>query len=419
MKTLLIIGYVWVEKTTGAGNRMLQLIEVFKNQDYKILFGSPAQKTENSIELTNLGVEEVSIKLNSSSFDEFIEGLQPDIVMFDRFMMEEQFGWRVAENSPKSLRVLDTEDLHFLRKTRQKQLKKGEEFSTNALLNSDDAKREIASILRCDLTLIISSYEMKLLKEVFKIDERLLYHLPFLLDRIDDNKINDWKSFEERNHFVFIGNYFHAPNVDTVLELKKHVWKKIRKQLPKAEMHIYGAYATQQIKQLNKPQEGFLVKGFADNAIDVISNSKVVLAPIRFGAGIKGKLTEAMITGTPSVTTLIGAEGMHEDLPWNGFVESDLDEFSNKAVLLYSDKKVWDESQKKGIEIINQIYDKENIGFLFLNRIEELQENLNTHRTHNFLGSLLQHQTLHATKYMSKWIEEKSIRFKKIDENKN
>ncbi|KAB1155439.1 glycosyltransferase family 4 protein [Tenacibaculum aiptasiae] len=387
---------------------MIQLIEVFKNQDYKILFGSPAQKTENSIELTNVGVEEVSIELNSSSFDEFIAGLRPDVVLFDRFMMEEQFGWRVAESSPKSLRVLDTEDLHFLRKTRHKQLKKGEEFSKNALLNSDDAKREIASILRCDLTLIISSYEMKLLKEVFKIDERLLYHLPFLLDRIDDNKIKDWKSFEKRNHFVFIGNYFHVPNVDTVLELKKHVWEKIRKQLPKAEIHIYGAYATQQIKQLNKPQEGFLVKGFTDDAIEVISNSRVVLAPIRFGAGIKGKLTEAMITGTPSVTTLIGAEGMHEDFPWNGFIESNLDEFSNKAVLLYSDKKVWEESQKKGIDIINQIYDKEKIGFLFLNQIEELQENLDTHRTHNFFGNLIQYQTLKATKYMSKWIEEKN-----------
>ncbi|WP_420551470.1 glycosyltransferase [Tenacibaculum aiptasiae] len=408
MKTLLIIGYVWVEKTTGAGNRMLQLIEVFKNQDYKILFGSPAQKTENSIELTNVGVEEVSIELNSSSFDEFIKDLQPDIVMFDRFMMEEQFGWRVAESSPKSLRVLDTEDLHFLRKTRHKQLKKGEEFSTNTLLNSDDAKREIASILRCDLTLIISSYEMKLLKEVFKIDDSLLYHLPFLLDRIDQGKINKWKTFEERDYFVFIGNYFHAPNVDTVLELKKHVWKKIRKQLPKAEIHIYGAYATQQIKQLNKPQEGFLVKGFADDAIEVISKARVVLAPIRFGAGIKGKLTEAMITGTPSVTTLIGAEGMHENLPWNGFIESNLDEFSNKAVLLYSDQKVWNESQKKGVEIINKIYEKEKIILPFLNRITEIQKNLNAHRSQNFLGSLLQHQTLQATKYMSKWIEEKN-----------
>lgn len=408
MKTLFIIGAVWVEKTTGAGNRMLQLIEVFREQNYTIVFGSPAQKTENSIDLTNLGIEEVVIELNSESFDEFIAKLQPNIVLFDRFMMEEQFGWRVAENCSKALRILDTEDLHFLRKTRHKQLKNSEEFSTDALLKSTDAKREIAAILRCDLSLIISSYEMKLLKEVFKIDECLLYHLPFLLDNIDENKIENWKSLEERDHFVFIGNFFHAPNVDAVLQLKKCIWKLIRKQLPKAEMHIYGAYVTQQIQQLHKPQEGFFVKGFAKNAIEVVGNAKVVLAPIRFGAGIKGKLTEAMITGTPSVTTLIGAEGMHDGFEWNGFVENDIEEFANKAILLYSNDEQWKESQEKGIEIINEIYDKEKIGFPFMNRIKKIQENINTHRTQNFLGNLLQHQTLQTTKYMSKWIEAKN-----------
>ncbi len=407
MKALLIIGYVWVEKTTGAGNRMLQLIEVFKNKGYTITFATPAQKTENSIDLTSLEIKEVSIELNSSSFDVFIKDLQPNIVLFDRFMMEEQFGWRVAENSPNTLRVLDTEDLHFLRKTRHKQLKKGEEFTNEALLQSDDAKREIASILRCDLSLIISSYELKLLKDVFKIDEKLLYHLPFLLDAINEKTIADWKSLKEREHFVFIGNFFHAPNVDAVLQLKS-IWKNIRKQLPKVEMHIYGAYVTQQIQQLHKPEEGFMVKGFAEDAIEVVRNAKVILAPIRFGAGIKGKLTEAMICGTPSVTTTIGSEGMYDAFEWNGFVKDDFTAFSNKAVELYSNKKLWERSQQNGIEIINQFYDKEKLEQPFINQIKNLQENLNAHRTQNFFGSLLQHQTLQATKYMSKWIEEKN-----------
>ncbi len=407
MKTLLIIGYVWVEKTTGAGNRMLQLIEVFKKQGYAITFATPAQKTENSIDLFSLGINEEAIELNSSSFDEFIKDLQPSIVLFDRFMMEEQFGWRVAENSSKSLRILDTEDLHFLRKTRHQQLKKGEEFTNEALLQSDDAKREIAAILRCDLSLIISSYEVKLLKEVFKIDEKLLYHLPFLLDVIDEKTIADWKPFEEREHFVFIGNFFHAPNVDAVLQLKS-IWKNIKKQLPKAEIHIYGAYVTQEIQQLHKSQEGFIVKGFAEDAIEVVKKAKVVLAPLRFGAGIKGKLTEAMLCGTPSVTTTIGAEGMHADLPWNGFVEDSLEEFANKAVELYTNENIWKEAQKNGVKIINELYDKEKLGESFMQRIEVIQEGINSHRTQNFIGSLLQHQTLQATKYMSKWIEEKN-----------
>ncbi|WP_440069840.1 glycosyltransferase [Tenacibaculum discolor] len=407
MQQLLIIGYVWIEKTTGAGNRMLQLLNVFKNQNYTITFATPAQKTENSLNLAELGVEEKSIELNSSSFDDFIKEQQPDVVLFDRFMMEEQFGWRVAEHCPKALRVLDTEDLHFLRKTRHQQLKKGKQFSTEALLKSDEAKREIAAILRCDMSLIISTYEMQLLKDVFKVDESLLYHLPFLLSSIDEKVVKKWKSFEERQHFVFIGNFFHAPNVDAVLQLKT-IWKTIRKQLPEAELHIYGAYATQQIQQLHKPTEGFIIKGFAEDALEVVKNARVVLAPIRFGAGIKGKLTEAMECGTPSVTTSIGAEGMHENLPWNGFIEDDFEKFANKAIELYTYDILWKKSQQKGIAIINTIYDKEKLAFSFVNKIKEIQENLETHRTQNFLGSLLQHQTLQATKFMSKWIEEKN-----------
>ncbi len=407
MQQLLIIGYVWVEKTTGAGNRMLQLLHVFKDYNYTITFATPAQKTENSLNLTELGVQEQAIELNSSSFDDFIKELQPDIVLFDRFMMEEQFGWRVAEHCPKALRVLDTEDLHFLRKVRHQQLKKGVKFSNEALLKSDEAKREIAAILRCDMSLIISTYEIELLKDVFKIDEALLYHLPFLLDTITAKTIQNWKSFEGRAHFVFVGNFFHAPNRDAVLQLKT-IWKLIRKQLPKAELHIYGAYVTQQIQQLHAPKEGFMIKGFAEDAIEVVKNARVVLAPIRFGAGIKGKLTESMECGTPSVTTLIGAEGMHANLPWNGFIENDFEQFANKAVELYTHKTLWIKSQENGVAIINSIYDKQKLVLSFISRLQETQENLDTHRTQNFLGSLLQHQTLQATKFMSKWIEEKN-----------
>ncbi|WP_233899714.1 glycosyltransferase [Tenacibaculum piscium] len=409
MKQLLIIGYVWVEpNSSAAGSRMLQLIELFKKNNYKITFASPAQKGEKAFNLSEIDVNEVFIELNSASFDDFIEELNPEIVLFDRFMMEEQFGWRVSENCPNALRILDTEDLHFLRKTRHQQLKKGEIFSTDALLKSIDAKREIASILRCDLSLIISTYEMKLLQDIFKIDENLLYHLPFLLAEIDEKSINNWKPFEERENFIFIGNFFHAPNVDAVLQLKNEIWQLIRKQLPKAEIHIYGAYATQQINQLHNKKEGFLVKGFATDAMEVVKNAKIVLAPIRFGAGIKGKLTEAMICGTPSVTTTIGAEGMHDNLNWNGFIEDDFNEFANKAVAIYSDENLWKKSQKNGIEIINTIYDKEKIEAPFINNLKKIQENLSEHRAQNFLGSLLQHQTMQATKYMSKWIEAKN-----------
>lgn len=404
MKKILIIGYVWVEpNSSAAGSRMLQLIEQLLLYNYKVTFASPAQKSKKAIDLNLLGVNEVLIELNSSSFDDFITKLQPNFVIFDRFMMEEQFGWRVAENCPNAVRILDTEDLHSLRKTRQEQLKKGKIFSTDDLLTSSIAKREIASILRCDLSLIISSFEMKLLTKLFKIDESLLLHLPFLIDKIESEK---WLTFKEKEHFVFVGTYVHAPNVDAVLQLKK-IWKNIRKQLPKVEIHIYGAYATQQVKQLHNEKDGFLIKGFVANIQEKIHQAKVVLAPIRFGAGIKGKLTEAMFCGTPSVTTKIGAEGMHDNLPWNGVV-CELDEFAKKSVELYTNKNLWKTAQKNGAEIINQLYNKEVLGTKFIRSIKVVEQNLLQHRKQNFLGSLLQHQTLNATKFMSKWIEEKN-----------
>ena len=407
-KKVLIIGYVWVEpNSSAAGGRMLQLIQSFINTNYQVDFASPAQKGDKAIELSKLGVEEVQIELNSSSFDTYIKELQPEIVLFDRFMMEEQFGWRVAEFCPNALRILDTEDLHFLRKVRHQQLKKGIPFSDDALLKSIDAKREVASILRCDLSLIISSYEVELLTTTFKIDPSLLLYLPFMLDSISNATIDSWLPFSERENYVFIGNYFHQPNIDAVLELKK-MWPTIRKKLPNAEVHIYGAYVNQQIQQLHKPEQGFLVKGFAENANEVVSKAKVVLAPIRFGAGIKGKLTEAMLCGTPSVTTIIGAEGMHDSLPWNGFITNSDDDFINKAITLYTDENVWGTAQKNGIAIINSIYNKQLLEASFIDRISELILNLENHRTNNFLGSLLQHQTLQSTKYMSKWIEEKN-----------
>ena len=123
-KKVLIIGFVWPEpKSSAAGSRMMQLIEAFKLVDYKITFACAASKNENAVDLTAEGIDEISIQLNHTSFDEFIKLLQPDVVLFDRFMTEEQFGWRVAEHCPNALRILDTEALHCLRKGRHQALK--------------------------------------------------------------------------------------------------------------------------------------------------------------------------------------------------------------------------------------------------------------------------------------------------------
>ncbi|WP_291135305.1 glycosyltransferase family 4 protein [Flavobacterium sp. UBA7663] len=403
MKHLVIIGTVWPEpNSTAAGSRMLQLISLFQKQDYEITFLCSASKSDFSFDLSQISVKTKAIQLNDSSFDTEITALNPNVVLFDRFMIEEQYGWRVMENCPNALRILDTEDLHFLRKAREVAYKQNRELVFEDYI-SDVFKREIASIYRCDLTLLISEYEMQLATETFKIDASILYYLPFLSEDMNTNV----KKFEDRQHFVSIGNFLHEPNWQTVLALKK-CWKSIKKQLPEAELNIYGAYVSEKAKQLHNEKEGFLIKGRAESVTQVYSNAKLLLAPIPYGAGLKGKLFEAMQLGLPSITTKMGAEAMNGNLDWNGFITSDEDDFIEKVIKLYNDKSLWETAQKNGYEIIEKRFKKELFTSDFMNRIEALQLDLKTHRNQNFLGQILQHQGLQSTKYMSKWIESKN-----------
>jgi glycosyltransferase involved in cell wall biosynthesis len=139
-----------------------------------------------------------------------------------------------------------------------------------------------------------------------------------------------------------------------------------------------------------------------------MQNAKVSLAPLRFGAGLKGKLIDAMQNGTPCVMSLIAAEGMFGDFQSNGFIENKPEAFAQKAIALYINADVWQNKQKNGFKVLNERFNKTHFQREFACKIEDLRKNLKTHRQQNFIGNLLQHQTLQSTKYLSKWIEEKN-----------
>ncbi|MBU2946431.1 glycosyltransferase [Zobellia uliginosa] len=406
---LLVIGFTWPEPaSTAAGNRMLELLDFFGSEGYEITFASAASPTELSLDTQELGIRSRSIVLNDSAFDIFIKELDPEVVLFDRFLTEEQFGWRVSENAPDALKILDTEDLHSLRKVREICHKKDIPFSIDAWMQDDITKREVASILRSDLSLMVSTFEMQLLTETLKLDSNLVLHLPFILDKIEPEAQEKWVSFGKRSNFVCIGNGRHAPNVDAVLWLYKEIWPLIRKELSKAQVYIYGAYMPQQISELHKPEIGFHIKGWTENANEILEQARLNLAPLRFGAGIKGKLTTAMLNGTPSITTGIGAEGMHKNLPWSGVIAETTEDFVHEAVGLYKNEKEWNAAQQHGVAIINKFYNRANLSEKLSRKLIFLRENLRAHRLENFIGSLLMHQTMQSTKYLSKWIEEKN-----------
>lgn len=419
---VLVIGYVWPEpRSSAAGGHMMQLLESFLERGWRITFSSPAAVGEHKADLTSLGIAEQAIELNNSSFDHFITQLAPDVVLFDRFMMEEQFGWRVEKHCPGALRVLETSDLQSLRDARQQLLRRrlAEGLDSNdfrALFNTsgpdlyrqmasaDLAQRELASIYRSDLSLMISDVEIDLLVNGFGVPDALLHWCPLMLEP----PRGDFKGFEERQHFLSIGNFRHAPNWDAVLWMKHSLWPMIRRRLPKAQLHIYGAYTPPKATALHNAAEGFHVMNWAEDALQVMSEARVCLAPLRFGAGIKGKLTDAMQCGTPSVTTPIGAEAMHGDLPWPGLVADTAEGLADAAARLYSEQPRWEQAQRDARQLLAARYDRRWHGTALVERIEHTLDHLAEQRLYNFTGAMLRHHQHKSTQYMAQWIEAKN-----------
>jgi len=419
---VLVIGYVWPEpRSSAASGHVMQILETFLQQGWDITFSSPAGVGEHKADLTELGIREVAIELNNSSFDTFVSELAPDIVLFDQFMMEEQFGWRVEKHCPDALRVLETSDLQSLRHARHQRLKERLKASDDAndfsglftpalreefelMADTDLAKREIAALYRCDLNLMISEMEIELLVEQFKLPRQLLHWCPLMIEPITQ----PFTPFEDRAHFLSIGNFRHAPNWDAVLWMKTTLWPLIRQQLPGAQLHVYGAYTPPKATALHNPTQGFHVMNWAEDALQVMSAARICLAPLRFGAGIKGKIVDAMLCGTPNVTTPMGAEAMHGQWPWPGAVAESASALASAAVRLYQDKKQWSAAQAQGADLLAARYQHQVHGPALIEKIAYCRQNLLQLRRDNFTGSMLRHHQHKSTQYMAQWIEAKN-----------
>jgi glycosyltransferase involved in cell wall biosynthesis len=367
---------------------------------WRVSFACAAQPSEHSLDLDALGVNSHSVQPNDATFDAWLAELAPEVVVFDRFMIEEQFGWRVEKSCPQPLRVLDTSDLHCLREARQTQLKQGGALD----LYNEIALREIAAIHRSDLTLMISEYEMEVLREQFAIPEPQIAYWPFGLEQNDST----FPEFDARQHFIMIGSFMHPPNVDAARWCKQAIWPRIRKALPEAELHCYGSYGDKFKGELHAPKAGFYYKGRADDALATMANYRVNLAPLRYGAGLKGKVFDGFQTGTPTVTTLIGAEGIVGDLDWGCAITDDPQQFADAAIEVYANAERWAEVQAQGQRIARERFDAAK----WQPQLPQLLEAAIAHRDENrhqqFVGRMLRHHHHRSTEFMSRWIEAKN-----------
>ena len=374
----------------------------FLERGYDITFACAAAPGQYEFPLETLRIKKARIRLNDSSFDGFLSAAGFDVVLFDRFLTEEQFGWRVRDQLPRCMMILDTEDLHSLRHSREKALKEGREWTAGHWVEDPLFFREVASILRCDLSLLVSRSELHLLTAQLPLLSGKLLYMPFQLE----SPAAGLADFEDRTGFVFVGNGKHRPNTDAIAHLKKVIWPGISARLPEAELNIYGAYLPESILRHHAPGERFLVRGWAPGLDQVFSMARLQLAPLRFGAGIKGKILNALQHGVPTLTTPVGAEGICDGCDQAGVVARTDREFVDLACKLYRDKAAW-VLGLQALETASQPHFNNTVTGL-TDRIEDRGSwQSSVHPEARMLQRMLGSLAFDRLRYLSKWIEEK------------
>lgn len=395
----LLLGKVWPEPSaTAAGRRTMDVLQALQRAGHELHFATASAQAEQGLDLSALGVAEHAVQVNDSAFNRWITELKPSVVIFDRFMTEEQFGWRVEQNCPAAMRVLDTSDLHCLRKAREDVVLKGAALN---LLN-ELALREIASIHRCDLSLMISEFEMELLRCTFGIADSQLAYWPFFLPPPAATR-----SFAKRKHCILIGSFLHAPNVDAARWCIAEIWPRVRTVLPDVELHLYGSYGEKYAGELNRPQHGIHFKGRAKDALRAMESYRLNLAPLRFGAGLKGKLFDGFQTGTPGIVTPMAVEGILGDLEWGHLPTDDSEAFADAIVRSYHSEAEWSALQQAGQRIAVERFNSSDWQDRLPDWIDRSLDVLEQSRHQQFTGRMLRHHQHRSTEFMSRWIEAK------------
>jgi hypothetical protein len=415
-----LIAYVWPEpQSSAAGLRNRNLIEALGRFGYEVVIASAAQNEPGRVSCERWshewkGVTVRPIQLNHSSFDQWISEEKPDLVVFDRFVVEEQFGWRVREFAPQATCILDTSDLHFLRVSREKGFKSPMSGATLAgraagiHWDVDLACRELASIHRVDLAWLVSGVEHELLIREFGVDPSRVAVSRFAYPDPAEAP-GAMNGFLQRSGFCLLGNFRHAPNLDAFRWMRAEVWPRIRAQLPAVELHVYGAYPTKEVMEAHSPRSGFLVHGRAESLTEVFAPRRVSLAPLRFGAGIKGKISDSWWHGVPVVSTSIGSEGMSDGGTWGGRIGNSTEDFVQACVELHESKAQWEQAREGGVRVLRAMFSVESFDRDFeagLNQAEAGRRR----RESDWIRRMMLHSTQDSYRYFGKWLELKQAR---------
>jgi GT2 family glycosyltransferase/glycosyltransferase involved in cell wall biosynthesis len=274
-------------------------------------------------------------------------GREFDVVMLSRHYIAAKHIDAVRAFAPDALVVFDTVDLHFLRAERLAELDGGVTARAAARAKRDE---EIALIRKSDVTLVVSPLEEALLASIVPQAAVLV------LSNIHET-MPEGKPYAQREGLVFIGGFQHPPNADAVLWYAREILPRVRERLPGVPTYIVGSNVPATIKAL--ATEDFVVTGYVKDIDPYFTGCRVSISPLRYGAGVKGKVNLAMSYGLPVVATSPSVEGMHLAPGEDVLVADEPDAFADAIVQAYGDAALWQRLAEGGRENIRTHFSRD------------------------------------------------------------
>jgi glycosyltransferase involved in cell wall biosynthesis len=270
-------------------------------------------------------------------------GARFDLVFISRHYIASSYVGLVRLHAPQARLVFDTVDLHYLREQREAELSGREDL---ARIAAATRAKELALIRSCDITLVVSPVEQELLRhEAPGARVEVLSNVHEVFGRR--------REFAQRRDLMFMGGYQHPPNVDAAIWFVREIFPRVRERLPEVRFHLLGSKANDTVRALGAV-EGVEFHGFVPEIEPFLDGCRLALAPLRYGAGVKGKVNMSMSYGQPVVATPIAVEGMHVEAGREVLVAEDPAGFADAIVRAYEDEALWLALSEHGLENVRR-----------------------------------------------------------------
>ena len=274
-------------------------------------------------------------------YQSFLKERFYDYAIIDFWDMAEFYVPIIRKHSPKTKIIIDSVDIHFIRELREAELKNDKILRQKALQNK---KKELAVYKKADRVWVVTEEDRQALKGLIK-------NIPMDIVPNIHKKVDYMKEFNKTSGLLFVGNFNHPPNQDAVHFLIREIMPEVRKKLPDIKLIIAGNNPPQEIQDYTS--DTTIVTGYVEDLSPYLQNARISVSPLRYGAGMKGKIGEALSWGLPVVTTSVGAEGIKLTDGEQALIADEATVFAEKIILLYQNAQLWKKLSVEGRRHVN------------------------------------------------------------------